>query len=101
MLYRFYKNAKKTSQILADQLFSPADRIRYWVDYVIRHKGAPHLRSDSSNRLNWFQYWSLDVAAFLLSVIMMSLYVILRVFSLVGRTVYNTAVHTCFKFKIE
>jgi len=36
----------------------------YWTEYVIRHKGAPHLRSAVLD-LAWYQYLLLDVIAVL------------------------------------
>jgi glucuronosyltransferase len=36
----------------------------YWTEYVIRHKGAPHLRSAVLD-LAWYQYYLLDVIAVL------------------------------------
>ena len=36
----------------------------YWTEYVIRHKGAPHLRSAVLD-LAWYQYLLLDVVAVL------------------------------------
>lgn len=32
----------------------------YWIEYVIRHKGAPHLRPYSVN-LTWYQYYMYDI----------------------------------------
>jgi len=58
---RYHDNAKKVSQLMADQPSTPADRIRFWVDYVVRHGGATHFHPASARRLNWFQYWCLDV----------------------------------------
>jgi glucuronosyltransferase len=34
----------------------------YWTEYVIRHKGAPHLLSAVLD-LAWYQYFLLDVIA--------------------------------------
>jgi hypothetical protein len=39
------------------------DTATYWVEYVIRHKGAPHLRVAGLD-LPWYQYHLLDVIAF-------------------------------------
>jgi glucuronosyltransferase len=39
---------------MRDQKERPIDRAVYWIEYVIRRKGAPHLRS-SSRHLNIFQ----------------------------------------------
>ena len=36
----------------------------YWTEYVIRHNGAPHLRSAVLD-LAWYQYLLLDVVAVL------------------------------------
>jgi glucuronosyltransferase len=36
----------------------------YWTEYVIRHKGAPHMRSAALD-LTWYQYFLLDVFAVL------------------------------------
>jgi glucuronosyltransferase len=30
-----------------DQIDNPMDRAIYWIEYVIRHQGAPHLRNAS------------------------------------------------------
>ena len=37
----------------------------YWIEYVIRHKGAPHMRSPAS-QLNFFTRTSFDVLVFLI-----------------------------------
>lgn len=34
------------------------------MEYVIRHKGAPHLKS-VAHQLNWYQYYSVDVILFI------------------------------------
>jgi glucuronosyltransferase len=36
----------------------------FWTEYVIRHKGAPHMRSAALDLL-WYQYFLLDVIAVL------------------------------------
>jgi glucuronosyltransferase len=30
---------------MKDRLMKPLDSAIYWIEHVIRHKGAPHLRS--------------------------------------------------------
>ena len=54
------KNAKIASNILKDRPMTPAQSVVYWTEYVIRHKGAPHLKSHAVN-LTWYQYFLLDV----------------------------------------
>ncbi|VVC33109.1 UDP-glucuronosyl/UDP-glucosyltransferase [Cinara cedri] len=40
----YKKKAKELSQIFLDRPVSPMETAIYWTEYVIRHKGAPHLR---------------------------------------------------------
>lgn len=47
---------------------SQAESVVYWTEYVLRHKGAPHLKSQALN-LRWYQYYLLDVLAVLLVII--------------------------------
>jgi hypothetical protein len=56
----FLKNAKSRSDFYHDRLVSPLDTAIYWVEYVIRHRGAPHLRVAALD-LSWYQYFLLDV----------------------------------------
>ncbi|GJQ76013.1 hypothetical protein Trydic_g18066 [Trypoxylus dichotomus] len=63
----YSQNVKRGSQILRDQQTSPADRAEFWIDYVIRHKGARHLRP-ASLELTWYQHISLDVVLFLTAI---------------------------------
>lgn len=53
-----------------DQPIKPLDSAVFWVEYVIRNKGAYHFRSKALD-LNWYQYLLLDVAAFCLAVILL------------------------------
>ena len=43
---------------------SALDTAIFWTEYVIRHKGAPHLRPAILD-LAWYQYLLLDVIAFI------------------------------------
>ncbi|XP_052054370.1 UDP-glucuronosyltransferase 2B17-like isoform X2 [Apodemus sylvaticus] len=63
----FYKkNAMWLSTIHHDQPMKPLDRAVFWIEFVMRHKGAKHLRPLAHN-LTWYQYHSLDVIGFLLA----------------------------------
>lgn len=54
---------KKLSEIYRDRPISAMDTAIYWIEYVIRYKGAPHLRSAAVN-LPFYQYLLLDVIGF-------------------------------------
>jgi glucuronosyltransferase len=51
---------KKLSRAFRDRPQSPLDTAIFWTEYVIRHRGAPHLRSAAMD-LAWYQYLLLDV----------------------------------------
>ncbi|XP_030046401.1 UDP-glucuronosyltransferase 2A1 [Microcaecilia unicolor] len=61
----YKENAMKLSQIQHDQPIKPLDRAVFWIEFVMRQKGAKHLRP-ASHHLTWYQYHCLDVIAFLI-----------------------------------
>lgn len=63
---RYLVNAQKQSKIFRDRPENPLKSAVYWSEYVIRHKGAPQLRSAARN-LTDFQYHSVDVIVFLVA----------------------------------
>nr|XP_048702299.1 UDP-glucuronosyltransferase 2C1-like isoform X3 [Caretta caretta] len=62
----YKENAVRLSQIHHDQPIKPLDRAVFWIEFVMRHKGAKHLRP-AAHELTWYQYHCLDVLAFLLT----------------------------------
>lgn len=54
---------------MRDQPMTPLERGVFWVEYVLRHKGAPHLRTAALD-LAWYQYLLLDVIAFVIAVLL-------------------------------
>ncbi|CAG03843.1 unnamed protein product, partial [Tetraodon nigroviridis] len=53
---------KKLSQLHHDKPMKPLDSALFWMEFVMRHKGAPHLRTESY-KLPWYAYHCLDVMA--------------------------------------
>lgn len=45
---------------------TPVETAVYWIEYVMRHKGAPHLRSAGLD-LPFISYHNLDVFGFMLA----------------------------------
>ncbi|TRY62273.1 hypothetical protein DNTS_025830 [Danionella cerebrum] len=60
---------KKLSAIHNDRPVQPLDLAVFWTEFVMRHKGADHLRP-AAHDLNWVQYHSLDVIGFLLLIVL-------------------------------
>ncbi|XP_057234648.1 UDP-glucuronosyltransferase 1A1-like isoform X6 [Malurus melanocephalus] len=71
---KYKENIKRMSELHLDRPIHPLDLAVHWVEFVMRHKGAPHLRP-AAHDLNWVQYHSLDVIAFLAVVVLLSLYI--------------------------
>uniref|UniRef100_A0A8D8LN18 UDP-glucuronosyltransferase n=1 Tax=Cacopsylla melanoneura TaxID=428564 RepID=A0A8D8LN18_9HEMI len=79
--FEFDDLKRKVDKVLAEQSYKhTADRysaiyrtelphivraVMFYIEYVVRHNGAPHLRT-ASVKLNWYQYFSLDVFLVLL-----------------------------------
>lgn len=73
----YKENAMRLSRIHHDQPVKPLDRAVFWVEYVMRHKGAKHLRV-AAHDLSWFQYHSLDVIGFLLACVVTVTFIITK-----------------------
>ncbi|XP_023052298.1 UDP-glucuronosyltransferase 2B4 isoform X2 [Piliocolobus tephrosceles] len=73
----YKENAMKLSSIHHDQPVKPLDRAVFWIEFVMRHKGAKHLRVAAYD-LTWFQYHSLDVIGFLLVCVATVIFIITK-----------------------
>ncbi|XP_017858824.1 PREDICTED: UDP-glucuronosyltransferase 1-6 [Drosophila arizonae] len=56
----FRESIQRSSLLYRDRPLNASDLAAYWLEYVIRHKGAPHL-SGSARHLNFWQRHLLDV----------------------------------------
>uniref|UniRef100_A0A147A358 UDP-glucuronosyltransferase n=1 Tax=Fundulus heteroclitus TaxID=8078 RepID=A0A147A358_FUNHE len=53
-------NMQRLSRLHRDQPMKPLDTAIWWIEFVMRHKGAAHLRTESY-RLPWYSYYCVDV----------------------------------------
>uniref|UniRef100_A0A3B4TJC1 UDP-glucuronosyltransferase n=1 Tax=Seriola dumerili TaxID=41447 RepID=A0A3B4TJC1_SERDU len=67
---RYKEDVQKLSALHKDRPVEPLDLSVYWTEYVMRHKGAKHLKPAGID-LNWIQYFCLDVIALLASVVLL------------------------------
>ncbi|KAF2881573.1 hypothetical protein ILUMI_24608, partial [Ignelater luminosus] len=77
---KYRQNVKLRSAVLRDQAINPLEKAIFWVEYVIRHKGAHHLKT-AALKLEWYQYYLLDVIGFLFTIILLiflSCYLLIR-----------------------
>ncbi|XP_053684148.1 UDP-glycosyltransferase UGT5-like isoform X2 [Sabethes cyaneus] len=73
----FKQNAQAISQRYRDQPQSPLELAVFWVEYIIRHKGAPHIRTAAMD-LNFVQYHNLDIIATLIVAPILIIYLLSR-----------------------
>lgn len=67
-LYR--SNVKRLSALHRDTPVPPLETALFWIEYVMRHRGASHLRTESF-KMPWYSYHSVDVLCFLLAVLLL------------------------------
>uniref|UniRef100_A0A671VLZ7 UDP-glycosyltransferases domain-containing protein n=1 Tax=Sparus aurata TaxID=8175 RepID=A0A671VLZ7_SPAAU len=65
-------NMQRLSSLHRDTPIKPMDTALFWIEFVMRHKGAAHLRTESY-RLPWYSYHSVDVALFLAGAVLLVL----------------------------
>ncbi|KAL9965233.1 hypothetical protein ACROYT_G029004 [Oculina patagonica] len=63
----FRKNATRVSALIKDQRRTPLELTGDWIEFVLRHNGAPHLRVQAFN-MPWYQEHLIDVALFIFSI---------------------------------
>ncbi|KAL2088267.1 hypothetical protein ACEWY4_015166 [Coilia grayii] len=63
----YRENMQRLSRLHRDQPIKPLERALFWIEFVMRHRGAAHLRTESY-KMPWYSYHSLDVTMFLLAV---------------------------------
>ncbi|XP_062272773.1 UDP-glucuronosyltransferase 2A1-like [Scomber scombrus] len=84
----YREKMKALSNIQRDQPMKPMDRAMFWIEFVMRHKGAPHLRTESY-KMSFIQYHSIDVVALLLAVILLVVTVFIVTVKFLWRMVFS------------
>ncbi|XP_018978877.1 UDP-glucuronosyltransferase 2A2-like [Cyprinus carpio] len=64
-------SVQRLSHLHRDTPVKPLDSAIFWIEFVMRHKGAAHLRSESY-KLPWYSYYSVDVAVTLFAVVLIT-----------------------------
>ncbi|XP_041663088.1 UDP-glucuronosyltransferase-like [Cheilinus undulatus] len=80
----YKENMVKMSGIHLDRPVQPLELAVYWTEFVMRHKGASHLRV-AAHDLNWIQYHCLDVIGFLVLIVLTVLWLTLKAFLFCSR----------------
>ncbi|KAK7125809.1 hypothetical protein R3I93_021240 [Phoxinus phoxinus] len=89
----FRRNMQRLSGLHRDQPMRPLDSAIFWIEYVIRNKGATHLRSEFY-KMPWYSYHSVDVFLVLFTVVAVFVLSVVAIIRYVCRK-------TCCKRKIK
>lgn len=68
----YRQNMQKLSNLHRDQPLHPLDKAVYWIEFVLRNKGAPHLRAEAYN-MSEFSYYCLDLVTLVLFMLLVTL----------------------------
>ncbi|XP_018561520.1 UDP-glucuronosyltransferase 2B7-like [Anoplophora glabripennis] len=67
---RYRDGVKKMKQLILDEPMTGLEKAVWWTEYVIRNKGAKHLRNPAAD-LPFYQYFLLDVLGFLFVIVIL------------------------------
>ncbi|CAL4065552.1 unnamed protein product, partial [Meganyctiphanes norvegica] len=81
---KYQQSISVASREFRDQPQTPVERAVFWTEYVIRHQGAPHLKSPSV-QLSWIQYFMIDA----IIVLLVGLIVFLKLLIVLVRKIKN------------
>ena len=83
-------NAKEASRMMRDQPMSSKEYLNYWVEYIIRYKGAKHLTDEyiTTCDMSLYRYFQLDVIAFISFLGLFLIAIVLFCFKMVFKCVY-------------
>lgn len=78
---------------MKDQPVPPLQNAVFWVEYVLRHRGAPHFKS-SALELTWYQYYMVDAIVFVFAVAATSLFILYKTIRIVNRTIIKRKINS-------
>ncbi|XP_055609265.1 UDP-glycosyltransferase UGT5-like [Uranotaenia lowii] len=84
----YTQKVQQISQRFRDKPMTPRQTVTYWVDYVLRHHGAPHLKSPAVD-LSFWQYHSLDVLATFLAIFIVILVLEVMIVKAILRKIFR------------
>ncbi|XP_075220408.1 UDP-glycosyltransferase UGT5-like isoform X2 [Lycorma delicatula] len=85
----YKENMMRLSSITKDKPMSPVDTAVWWVEYVLRHKGASHLRPAVLD-LPWYQYFMIDIFIFILTILFVIIYLLNFIYTKTIKTNINS-----------
>lgn len=63
-LFSYRNNVERLRNIMLDQTDKPLNRAMFWIEHILRHGGATHLRARVAN-MSWAEYLDTELMAVL------------------------------------
>ncbi|XP_017837951.1 UDP-glucuronosyltransferase 2C1-like [Drosophila busckii] len=67
---KYMANMKRASKVFRDRPLSGMDTAMYWINYVIEHRGAPHMIAAGVD-MPFYQFYMLDIVAIALALVLL------------------------------
>lgn len=80
------------SALAKDQPYDSMENVLWWIEFVMRHNGAPHLRFTGSDQ-PWYQRYDLDIIAMLTTI----LFIITCTVALIIFQIIHFAFKRCYR----
>ncbi|CAG9860676.1 unnamed protein product [Phyllotreta striolata] len=75
---KYKENVIKGKAIINDQPMKGVEKAVWWIEYVLRHNGAKHLRSAAAD-MSFYNYFMVDVVLFLLACVILTVYIVMKI----------------------
>ncbi|XP_050454322.1 UDP-glycosyltransferase UGT5-like isoform X2 [Cataglyphis hispanica] len=85
----YKNNMLKLRALLRDLPYKPLNNIIWWIEHMIRHNGAPHLRNKSRD-MPWYKTQLLDMLAIVFVSVVLIMYIVIVITRCIFRIVMLT-----------
>lgn len=79
---KYHENAERASKIFKERPISPLNTAIFWLEYILRHSGAPQIRPLSAD-MPLYQYLLLDVIVFFSTITVIIVWSLKRVLQII------------------
>lgn len=82
----YFNEAKYISEVFKDTPGHPMDNAIWWIEHVVKFRGAKHLKSNAVNQMSWFTYLLLDVFFVIIFGFLSIIFILYFIIKIVKRT---------------
>lgn len=91
---KYKEKAVEISKRFKDRPMKALDTAIYWIEYVLRHKGADHIKNPARN-LHWIVYYNIDIILFFMIVVSIVVYISYQVIVISKNILGSNGINRC------